>query len=91
MRTYLISALDGPLQNIEVQLDRLQRTWIDGLFVAVRESHKQYDKRQAELEEAEAKYLGLKKVGSLRFHHPRDDPDPGDDSDPRDDPDLDYD
>ena len=33
------------------------------MFLTVKESHKQYEKRQADLEEAEAKYLGLKKVG----------------------------
>lgn len=48
---------------MELVSNELQTTWVDGLFVAVRESHKQYEKRQAELEEAEAKYLGLKKVG----------------------------
>ena len=52
----------APPQNIDVQMDRLQRTWIDGIFVSARESHKQYSKLQAEMEEAEAKYLGLKKV-----------------------------
>ena len=47
---------------MELVSNELQTSWVDGLFIAVRESHKQYEKRQAELEEAEARYLGLKKV-----------------------------
>ena len=40
---------------------------MDGVLLAVRESFKQYERRQADLEEAEAKYLGMKKVwGSVR-------------------------
>ncbi|KAG1671342.1 hypothetical protein FOA52_002952 [Chlamydomonas sp. UWO 241] len=41
---------------------RLQTSWMDGVFSALRESHRAYEKRQADMEEAEAKYLGMKKA-----------------------------
>ncbi|GAX79042.1 hypothetical protein CEUSTIGMA_g6482.t1 [Chlamydomonas eustigma] len=64
--TYALKEVASYFELLKIQMDymsdQLQTTWVDGMFNTVKESHKQYEKRQSDMEEAESKYLGLKKT-----------------------------